>query len=271
MNTIIEVNILTLAIFILLIVIGYVAYTYYNKYIIDTIPDYMQLELVDSKSGKEFAELTANNLPLSQYGNEYNISMWLKIHDYSYKHGEKKYILQKGNVEVFLAPNNNNLHIRVYKNEIPQHDIKCDDVGNCFQGVTENFDMDTCQNNVEGKVKHNPILDKVVDQMYDTENFEDVSTEFPTIINNYEDCVLYDIPVQTWTHISINFYGDNIDIYLDGKLDSSCNLNIISPMEIGNISLHPEGGYNGETNKFTYTNMKLSSGQIYKLYKNSPN
>jgi hypothetical protein len=41
-------------------------------------------------------------------------------------------------------------------------------------------------------------------------------------------------------------------------------------MNLSNMVVTPEGGFDGEIAKLLYTNIRLSSRQIYKLYKKGP-
>lgn len=277
MNPVIEVNLIYLSLLILFGVIAYIGYNYYKDYRVSTIPEYTQNELVDAINGKDSKVFPAGDVPVSLYGNEYNVSFWTKINDYSYNLGSKKHILKKGNMEIFLAPNTNNLHVRIHTlNSSPEIEEEiCDNVDNCsLEQFTTNKDnckciddTNICDNRVN--LKHNPILDKVCNQNYDVADKEE---EFNDVVasSNYDECILYDIPLQKWNHVSVNVYSDNVDMYIDGKLDSSCKLNILTTMGDNEIVLHPDGGYDGETNKLTYTNIKLSSNQIYNIYKKGP-
>jgi hypothetical protein len=142
-------------------------------------------------------------------------------------------------------------------------------------------DSNICNNKVS--YKHNEILDKVLSQYKDSsrellvENFETTTTNQPTTTNHptttkpaSDECILFDLPLQKWCHISINIDANNIDIYLDGKLVSSCNLEINPDVNLSNMKITPNGGYDGEIAKVLYTNVRLSNKQIYKLYKAGP-
>jgi hypothetical protein len=292
----IKVNIIYLVLFILLCFIIYLLYRYVIKIKYEnTKIEYIQNVLLERSNGKEEKLILANKMPVSIYGNEYNISMWVKVLNYDYRIGAPKYILRKGDLEIFLHPTKNNLHIRIAKRiSTPE---ECDDPEGCIYSpaettttTAESFENNTsneldfinnpelncidntniCNNKVS--YNHNILLDKVLNQYKKNEKFNDITTtttlQSQTITNN--ECIQYDFPLQKWVHISLNIYGNNIDIFIDGKLSSSCNLDILSSMNLSNMIISPNGGFDGEIAKVLYTNIKLSSSKIYKIYKTGP-
>ena len=292
----VKVNILYVSIFILLCVIGYFVYSYLNIKYEQTSKSYIQNEVLIRRNGKENKIIPSSNTPVSLYGNEYNISLWIKVLNYNYRYGAPKYILRKGDLEIYLNNTKNNLHIRISKNsnqETPSGP-ECDEPENCelapIETTTTQDDTTTTQdepftnglnklskciantNICDNKVdyKHNELLDTVLKQYKKVERFETTTTPQTTNHIEFDECIQFDFPLQKWTHLSMNFFSNNIDIYVDGKLSSSCKLDIIPNINVNNLNIVPDGGFDGEVAKVTYSNAKLSSRNIYDLYKASP-
>lgn len=304
----IKVNIIHVLIILIIIIALYYLFINYKKYYaVGLAPDFIQSTLVESENGRNVKIISVDEIPLSLYGNEYNYSFWLNIDDLTYKYGSNKQIISRSGTQIFIEPKNNNLIVRIQKfnRSLPKPTI-CDN-SNCnvapadtnINSTSEQFTTSTdndvinkeicddcisnsniCDNKVD--YKHNEILDMVCNQDYDNdeENFDDASVNMDLttdsmnmIINDnqeYDECVLTDLPLNTWVHISLNFYNDNVDMYMNGKLASTCHLDIIPNIEQAELTLHGNGGFSGITNKLVYSNIKLSSRQIYKLYKKGP-
>lgn len=315
----IKVNILYVAILILLCVIGYFIYVYASSKYETSAVTFIQNELIQRRNGKDDKLILSTQTPVSLYGNEYNISLWVKVLSYTYRYGAPKYILRKGGMEVYLHPTQNNLHVRVSRLNIENTEpepTSCDNSEGCVyspattttnneaedititttteaftdlypitkKGLKELNKMIECVNKTnicDNKVnyKHNPLLDRVINQYPNNEKFEGETETTTSLLTTettsplgpeYDECVQFDLPLQKWTHVSINFFSDNVDIYVDGKLSSSCKLDIIPNINLSNMIISPDGGFEGEVAKVTYSNVKLNSKQIYKLYKSSP-
>ena len=75
-------------------------------------------EILDSiQDAQEEMEISAGQIPISKYSNEYGISMWFKVDGYTYRYGQEKVILKRGDEkygtpEIILAPKDNKLIVR---------------------------------------------------------------------------------------------------------------------------------------------------------------
>jgi hypothetical protein len=63
-------------------------------------------------------------------------------------------------------------------------------------------------------------------------------------------CEVPNIPLQTWFSVSVNVFGRNMDIYIDGKLVKSCFLSGVPKPAVGDIQLTPDGGFSGRICNF---------------------
>ena len=67
-------------------------------------------EILDSvQDAQDEMEISAGQIPISKYSNEYGISMWFKVDSYTYRYGQEKVILKRGDEkygtpEIILAP-----------------------------------------------------------------------------------------------------------------------------------------------------------------------
>ena len=88
-------------------------------------------EVIDSvQDGQEEMEVSAGEIPISKYSNEYGISIWFKIDSYTYKYGHEKVILKRGDgeygtPEILLAPKDNKLIVRT-KLQHPVNELQID-------------------------------------------------------------------------------------------------------------------------------------------------
>ena len=75
-------------------------------------------EILDSvQDAQDEMEISAGQIPISKYSNEYGISMWFKVDSYTYRYGQEKVILKRGDEkygtpEIILAPKDNKLIVR---------------------------------------------------------------------------------------------------------------------------------------------------------------
>lgn len=86
-------------------------------------------EILDSiQDAQEEMEISAGQIPISKYSNEYGISMWFKIDSYTYRYGQEKVILKRGDEkygtpEIIFTPKDNKLIVRT-KLQHPVDEIK---------------------------------------------------------------------------------------------------------------------------------------------------
>lgn len=86
----------------------------------------------------------------------------------------------------------------------------------------------------------------------------------------YDECTLENIPIQKWVHIVTSVYNNSIEIYMDGKLNKTCNLSGYPKPNVYNMHLTPNGGFNGFIAQIDYSNAALPVDEIYKIYSRGP-
>ena len=79
------------------------------------------------------------------------------------------------------------------------------------------------------------------------------------------------IPLQKWCCITIATTTRAVDTYIDGKLVNTHTLPGV-PLSSGNanITLTPNGGFDGETSKFRYYARTISPREAYEIYREGP-
>ena len=104
---------------VIIILISGACYWAYTVYSNRTFQTSTSVEvLADVKNAASKFAVGSGSIPNSKYSNEYSISMWLNILDYTYNYGKEKVILRRGtagssNLEIVLGDKNNDLIVRI--------------------------------------------------------------------------------------------------------------------------------------------------------------
>ena len=95
-------------------------------------------------------------------------------------------------------------------------------------------------------------------------------TTFATTGNPFK-CVVTNIPIQRWTNLSISVYGRTLDVYLNGKLVKTCVMPGIAKInDKTDLSLTPNGGFEGWTSKFAFYPMPMNPQDAWDIYAKGP-
>ena len=79
------------------------------------------------------------------------------------------------------------------------------------------------------------------------------------------------IPLQKWCNIIIATTTRAVDTYIDGKLVNTHTLpGVPMTSQDANITLTPNGGFDGETAKFRYYSRTISPREAYEIYREGP-
>ena len=110
-------GIVILVVFLLLLAgVCYWLYTVYSNRVFQTT---VETEVMpDVKDAATNFSVGNGSIPSSKYSNEYSISMWLNIDNYTYNYGKEKIILRRGekgdgNLEIVLDAKTNDLIVRL--------------------------------------------------------------------------------------------------------------------------------------------------------------
>lgn len=83
-------------------------------------------------------------------------------------------------------------------------------------------------------------------------------------------CVVEDFPLQKWVHVVVSQYNQVLDVYIDGKLKSSCVLPGFPAVAQDDLVISPDGGFSGMISKVEYTNSVLSAKDVMEIYSQGP-
>ena len=86
---------------------------------------------------------------------------------------------------------------------------------------------------------------------------------------NNDEITVPNIPVQAWTMVTVNINQKNVEVYINGKLQTTGQLaNIANPSASAPVYITPNGGFAGWTSKFGYYPNSLNPQDIWNLYQN---
>lgn len=84
-------------------------------------------------------------------------------------------------------------------------------------------------------------------------------------------CAVSNIPIQRWVNLSISVYGRTLDVYLNGKLVKTCVMPGIAKINnTTDLSLTPNGGFEGWTSKFAFYPMPMNPQDAWDIYAKGP-
>ena len=92
-------------------------------------------------------------------------------------------------------------------------------------------------------------------------------------------CNLTPVPLKKWNHLTVSVWGQNVDVYLNGKLARSCVLSSvpsISEKASHNVYVtasedtRVKGGFDGYISRLQMSNKSASPEQVYETYLSGP-
>lgn len=179
---------------------------------------------------------SSSDLPTTSTGSEYGYSFWIYVSDWTYRFGQAKSVLWKGdsscnsaNPSIWLYPKENKLMVRC-------------------EAYSYN-PADGRYSNPEGSM--NPLQN-------------------PSLLGVEKSCDIDNIPLQRWVHVGVSLWNRTLDVYINGKLTRSCVLPGVAKLNKGNIYTTAVGGYQGYISRLQYFNHALSPDYVYGLYRKGP-
>ena len=312
--------------------------------------------------------ISSSELSASNYSNEYSLSFWVYVDDFSYRQGKRKFILKRGTVDnvinpvMYLDPFQNDLHVNftlmnrhlesqestttapeattttapeattttapettttttqgatkdsftavegfgdcgnvdfeqenvLYKrnlkgistNEVNANEIRQEynnDYFNLVQGnrvcgiknrgcnCGDETHIQEMNVDIAGKNQvSNPIIEGFENGQCGDSVVEPTDEEFDKFLESAGSCIVKRFPIQKWVHVVLTQYNDVIDLYVDGKLRSSCVLPGYPAISSDDLILSPYGGFSGEMTNMIHYNNGINSEKVYQLYKRGP-
>ena len=87
---------------------------------------------------------------------------------------------------------------------------------------------------------------------------------------NTDVCVAKMIPLQKWVNIIVSVYNQNVDIYIDGHLASSCVLKRFPDISGDDVKITPDDGFSGMISRVKFTNSAMTTQQAKQIYYAGP-
>lgn len=344
---------------IVLLIILYVIFSYtYEYYKTNRQPKSITNYLLKSAiSGTAQYDISSSDMPSGAYSNEYALSFWVYVDDYTYRQNQRKFIMRRGSIkskanpEIYLHPNQNKLQVNVSlmtNNATPETTAaETTTTSPSTTGATtttavagaEPFadipapglvlgsrSASTCDceqtrdsNDILAEIStNNPNIPATYDNQFfsmvsgntvsDAEGHDSRGMLAPQAVpfngieltkehfgatdgaacacpeasvketdadrKAFEDscgkCVVPDFPLQKWVHVVVCQYNQVLDIYIDGKLKSSCVLPGFPDVVQENLVLCPDEGFSGMISKVSYSNTIYTAKDVAELYREGP-
>lgn len=314
--------------------------------------------------------ISGNTIPTSGFSNEYALSFWMHVDDYTYRYGQEKLVMIRGATEsvanpmVVLADKSNTLMVKIaLQTQDPNSSLGSVDTPVSATAATSapTAMATTAPTGTPGPTPASPeafnnVLDSVGDNrapptasLYNNDYFEAVSgnelssdgfldyglsqgveglymsvnsgnvsagTHMMTDITGVMDetpsnlmklataaaapvaptapattsistkesfaadtskasvsvgiCSVDELPLQRWIHVVVSVYNNIVDIYIDGKLSSSCVLKGFPLASTADLRIVPEGGFSGSIANVVSVNSALNPSEVQKLYNDGP-
>ena len=87
---------------------------------------------------------------------------------------------------------------------------------------------------------------------------------------NTDVCIAKMIPLQKWVNIIVSVYNQNVDIYIDGQLTSSCILKRFPDISGDDVKITPDDGFSGMISRVKFTNSAMTIQQAKAIYYDGP-
>ena len=107
--------------------------------------------------------------------------------------------------------------------------------------------------------------------LYIAPNTNNLVVMMSTFNNMNEEIVVPDIPINKWVNVIIRCQNTTLDIYVNGTIIRSLELNGVPKQNYGDVYVAMNGGFNGYISNLWYYNYALGAAAIQKLAVNGPN
>jgi hypothetical protein len=107
--------------------------------------------------------------------------------------------------------------------------------------------------------------------LYIAPNINNLVVIMNTFENINEEIIVPDIPINKWVNIIIRCQNTTLDVYVNGTIIRSLELQGVPKQNYGDVYVAMNGGFNGYISNLWYYNYALGTTQIQKISKNGPN
>ena len=89
--------------------------------------------------------------------------------------------------------------------------------------------------------------------------------------NDYNEHIdIPDLPLNKWVNVIIRCKNDVLDVYINGTIAQSIELNGVPKQNYGDVWLCANGGFSGYVSNLWYYDYALGASKIAELYRNGP-
>ena len=85
-----------------------------------------------------------------------------------------------------------------------------------------------------------------------------------------EQVTIKDIPIRKWVNVIIRCQNTTLDVYINGSIAKSLELNGVPKQNYGNVYVAPQGGFSGYISNLWYYNYALGTAEINRLVNKGP-
>lgn len=107
--------------------------------------------------------------------------------------------------------------------------------------------------------------------LYLSANTNDLVVAMSTYNNINEDIIIEDIPLNKWFNVMIRLTQKTLDLYINGKVTKSIELDGVPKQNYGDVFLALNNGFEGFISNLWYFNYALSASEIYNIVQDGPN
>jgi len=101
------------------------------------------------------------------------------------------------------------------------------------------------------------------------------TNSFVVIMNTYndinEEIIIPDVPLNKWVNVIIRCQNTNLDVYINGVITRSIELNGVPKQNYGNVYVGMNGGFDGFISNLQYFNYALPITKINNIVNAGPN
>ena len=107
--------------------------------------------------------------------------------------------------------------------------------------------------------------------LYIAPNTNNLVVMMNTYDNINEEITIPDIPISKWVNVMIRCQNKTLDIYANGTIVRSLDLDGVPKQNYGDVFIAMNGGFNGYISNLWYYNYALSTSEIQSLVAAGPN
>lgn len=85
-----------------------------------------------------------------------------------------------------------------------------------------------------------------------------------------EEVIIPDIPLNKWVNVIIRCENNTLDVYINGTISRSVELNGVPKQNFGNVFVAANGGFEGNIADLWYFNHALGTAQIQRIFETGP-